>query len=83
MTDEYILIVVDHKLRRIEAVDVFADVDQNRLYVPWDIYKHHRTDGKEYAVGYEAAFGPPGFGLIAAYIRLDDKKYAACKNKYL
>ena len=44
MTDEYILIVVDHKLRRIEAVDVFADVDQNRLYVPWDIYKHHRTD---------------------------------------
>ena len=44
MTDEYILIVVDHKLRRIEAVDVFADVDQNRLYIQRDKYKHCRID---------------------------------------
>ena len=46
-------------------------------------YKYHSADSKEYAVGYEAALGPPGLGLIAAYIRLDDKEYAACKNKYL
>lgn len=46
-------------------------------------YKYHSADCKDYAIGNKAAPGPPGFGFVAADIRLDNKEYAACKNKYL
>lgn len=44
MIEDFTLIVVNHNMRRIEAVDVIADVAQNRLYIPWDKYKHRRID---------------------------------------
>ena len=44
MTEEYTLVIVLHNLQKIKSVDVFADVDENRLYIPKEDYYKYRND---------------------------------------
>ncbi len=79
MTEEYILIVVSHKLRKLKTMDVFADVDNNRLYVPKGNYKFLHKDILESMARYMESnyvLGKPG-----DHIQIVKQQQSASKPK--